>query len=100
MDHWNRKHAKAAYVPSLSRKPPPEYRYAGRWLFCEATDFLLFLAAVAAGRVYYDPAVKMVSSSSGKPEVKRRSQFRIAHADLGGLYKSSAWQVAPEGANP
>lgn len=92
MAHWNRKHAKAAYVPSLSRRPPPEYRYAKRWLLCEATDFLLFLAAVAAGRVYYDPAVKMLGSSSGKPEVKRRSQFRIAHSDLGGLYKLAAWQ--------
>ncbi|WP_199556309.1 MvaI/BcnI family restriction endonuclease [Sandaracinobacteroides hominis] len=43
MAHWNRKHAQAAYVPSLSRTPPPEYRYGANVLLCEQTDFLLFL---------------------------------------------------------
>src|SRR3546814_18715163 len=53
MAHWNRKHAQAAYVPSLFRTPPPEYKYGAHVLLCEQTDFLLFLKAFAAGRGYY-----------------------------------------------
>ena len=82
MAHWNRKHAQAAYVPSVFRAPPPQYAYGARVLLCEQTDFLLFLKAFAAGAIYYDPAVKVEHASSVKPEIKRRSQFRVAHADL------------------
>ena len=87
MAHWNRKHAQAAYVPSLFRAPPPEYRYGAHILLCEQTDFLLFLRAFAAGRIYYDPAVKVENASSAAPQIKRRSQFRVAHADLTQLYR-------------
>lgn len=86
MAHWNRKHAQAAYVPSLFRTPPPEYSYGPQVLLCEQTDFLLFLRAFAAGRIYYDPAIKVENASAPKPEIKRRSQFRVAHGDLTGLY--------------
>lgn len=87
MAHWNRKHAQAAYVPSLSRTPPPEYSYGGKVLLCEQTDFLLFLKAFSNGTVYYDPAVKIEKASSSKPDIKRRSQFRVAHTDLTQLYQ-------------
>lgn len=88
MAHWNRKHAQAAYVPSLFRTPPPEYSYGPSVLLCEQTDFLLFLKAFAAGSVYYDPAIKVENASSARPDIKRRSQFRVAHSDLPLLYKS------------
>jgi hypothetical protein len=87
MAHWNRKHAQAVYVPSLKRGPPPEYSYGAQILLCENTDFLLFLKAFAAGLVYYDPAVKIERASSARPEIKRRSQFRVAHTDLSKLYE-------------
>lgn len=87
MAHWNRKHAQAAYVPSLFRAPPPEYSYGANVLLCEQTDFLLFLRAFAAGKIFYDPAVKIEDASSGAPQIKRRSQFRVAHADLTQLYQ-------------
>lgn len=87
MAHWNRKHAQAAYVPSLFRTPPPAYSYGPSVLLCEQTDFLLFLKAFAAGSVYYDPAIKVENASSARPDIKRRSQFRVAHADLPLLYK-------------
>jgi MvaI/BcnI restriction endonuclease family len=87
MAHWNRKHAQAVYVPSIFRAPPPEYSYGSKVLLCEQTDFLLFLRAFAAGRIYYDPAVKVEQASSGGPVIKRRSQFRVAHADLTQLYQ-------------
>lgn len=86
MKHWNRKHAQAAYVPSLFRTPPPEYRYGPRILLCEQTDFSLFLKAVSDGVVYYDPGIKMEQASSPRPVIKRRSQFRVTHNQLAQLY--------------
>ncbi len=86
MAHWNRKHAQAAYVPSLFRSPPPEYSFGAKILLCEQTDFLLFLKSFASGQVYYDPAIKIENMSSKEAEVKRRSQFRVAHSDLTQLY--------------
>ncbi len=89
MAHWNRKHAQAAYVPSLFQTPPPEYSYGPEVLLCEETDFLMFLQAFATGQVYYDPAVKVENASSATPEIKRRSQFRVGHGDLKKLYRRS-----------
>jgi len=86
MAHWNRKHAQAAYVPSLFRTPPPEYSYGSRVLLCEQTDFILFLKAFAAGKVYYDPALKLEKAVSGKHVLHRRSQFRIQHSNLAQMY--------------
>ena len=87
MVHWNRKHARAAYVPSLKRGSPPEYRYGPQVELFEGTDFLLFLSAVASGDVYYDPAVKMVETG-GRLAIKRRSQFRVKHKALRQLYQA------------
>lgn len=87
LEHWDRKHAQAAYVPSLFQKPPPEYRYGPKVLLCEETDFSLFLKAVNDGVVYYDPGIKMEQASSSAPLVKRRSQFRVTHKNLPSLYK-------------
>ncbi|MDT0576704.1 MvaI/BcnI family restriction endonuclease [Croceicoccus sp. F390] len=89
MAHWNRKHAQAAYVPSLFRTPPPEYCYGPEVLLCEETDFLMFLQSFARGQVYYDPAIKLVNASTMTPEIKRRSQFRVSHNDLTVLYRRS-----------
>jgi hypothetical protein len=89
MAHWNRKHAQAAYVPSLFRTPPPEYAYGPRVLLCEQTDFILFLEAFATGVVYYDPAIKMEDASTARPGIKRRSQFRMRHAQIAQMYRKS-----------
>ena len=86
MEHWTRKHAHAAYIPSLFRTPPPQYAYCPRILLCEQTDFTLFLKAVANSSVRYDPAIKMEPSVTGNPETKRRSQFRTRFSDLANLY--------------
>lgn len=89
MAHWNRKHAQAAYVPSLFRMPPPEYSYGPRIHLCEQTDFLLFLKGFTNGVVYYDPAIKMEKASSAAPAIKRRSQFRIRHKEIKQMYHRS-----------
>lgn len=89
MDHWNRKHAQAVYVPSLSRKPPPEYYYGPQVQLCEETDFILFLKALSHGVVYYDPGIKLEHVTSTNPRPKKRSQFRIRERDLSNLYVTS-----------
>lgn len=89
MEHWNRKHAQAVYVPSLTRKPPPEYCYGSQVQLCEETDFLLFLKAMSLGVVYYDPGIKLEQVTSSNPRAKRRSQFRLKAVNLPSLYVTS-----------
>lgn len=99
MEHWKRKHNRAAYVPGESRKEPArQYRYGNRIMLGEETDFLMFLAAMAAGHVFYDPGIKMEGVSLPKPESKRRSQFRVKWKDLPSLYRTtSEFDVMAEG---
>lgn len=88
MEHWNRKHAQAAYVPSLCRAAPLAYRYASRVQLGEGTDFTVFLKAFVAGTVYYDPAMKLVEEGQSI-ETKRRSQFRVRQQQLVELYRDN-----------
>ena len=88
MQHWTRKHAHAAYVPSEARREPNlQYRYGGRVRMAGQPDFLKLLAAFAGGTVYYDPGIKLEAASSTTPRLKRRSQFRISSADLTAIYR-------------
>jgi len=88
IDHWNRKHDQACYVPSQMRKEPREYRFAKRTFLGTGTDFGRFLAAVGDKRVFYDPGIKVEGAASAAPHTHRRSQFRISFADLGLLYEN------------
>lgn len=89
--HWNRKHAHAAYVPSVRRNHPRRsYAYGDSTLLAEGTSFLSFLIAVVRGAVYYDPGIKLETTHTGA-RTKRRSQWRIAGRELGTLYRSSSW---------
>ena len=86
MAHWNRKHASAAYLPSMMRtEPHREYKYGPSARLGVGTDFLKFLSAVNSGEVYYDPGIK-AESWSHNPVVKRRSQFRIKSKGIAALY--------------
>lgn len=85
--HWMRKHARAAYVPSIKRMEAVlQYQYGGKVRLAEGTDFLLFVNAMAAGAVYYDPGIKIENYSGARPTVKKRSQFRIRSANIKLLY--------------
>lgn len=85
--HWNRKHDKAAYVPSLcQRSVPVQYRYGDRIRLGTGTDFDRFLLAISNGAVWYDPGIKLEGASTESPKLKRRSQFRIRSANLARLY--------------
>jgi hypothetical protein len=88
LEHWSHKHSKAAYVPSQCRpKPSRQYAYGHKVRLAERTDSLRLLAALAGGDVYYDPGIKLEQASTKKPEVKRRSQFRVASKNIGALYE-------------
>lgn len=86
ISHWNRKHSRAVYVPSLSRsKPDKQYHYGNNVLMGEGTSFELFLKEISVGNIYYDPGIKLENMNS-KPTTKRRSQFRIKSRYLSHLY--------------
>ena len=91
LNHWKRKHAQAAYIPSITRKPPPQYAFGPKILLCEVTDLTLFLGALADGTIYYDPALKLESDGTSKTRIKRRNQFRIRHSQLGQMYHRSEY---------
>ncbi|TAW02673.1 MvaI/BcnI family restriction endonuclease [Rhizobium ruizarguesonis] len=87
LTHWNKKHAKAVYLPGEIRKAPDtKYRYGSSAYLGEGTDFNMFLSAVAAGRVFFDPGMKVEAAASAAPKPKKRSQFRIVWKDIPSLY--------------
>lgn len=89
LQHWNRKHNQACYVPSLlDTSDGRKYKYNDKVILASGTDFQLFLAQMAIGNIYYDPGIKMENISS-KPKIKKRSQFRIKSKFLNNLYKES-----------
>ena len=84
--HWNCKHAKAAYIPSMCNKlEVRQYYYGNNILLGEGTSFLFFLFQMYKNNIYYDPGIKM-EHLSGKHKIKRRSQFRIKSKYLSLLY--------------
>lgn len=87
LTHWNRKHHRAAYIPSTLRSEPErQYRFGHLIRLCRGTDFTLFLKAVSAGQVYYDPGIKLEHINDANPVSKRRSQFRIKSRFIPNLY--------------
>lgn len=88
LTHWTRKHSNAVYVPSQKRtEPHRQYRYGNQVRLGTGTDFLLFLRAMAAGSVYYDPGLK-IESASLSPKTKARSQFRVSSRNISSLYEN------------
>jgi len=67
--------------------PPRQYQFGYPVLICDQTDFILFLKAFVAGKIYYDPGIKLVEDA-GVAVMKSRSQFRIKHSHLIELYQS------------
>lgn len=87
--HWNKKHNKACYVPSITdSQEVKKYKFGDKVILGEGTDFQLFLSQMASGNIYYDPGIKL-ENMSFKPTIKRRSQFRIKSQHLPTLYKNS-----------
>ncbi|MCI4443206.1 MAG: hypothetical protein JHC39_06825, partial [Lentimicrobium sp.] len=79
-------HNQACYVPSLSlNNEGRKYKYSNNIILGTGTDFQLFLSQMAQGNIYYDPGIKMENAST-KPQIKKRSQFRIKSKFLPNLY--------------
>ena len=96
LEHWSKKHARVAYVPSLKRDPPPEFMFSDQVTLYVGTDFARFLRAMRSGAVYFDPALKApLVNGQVVGNVHRRCQFRVRHADLGLLYDR---EIPPVGA--
>jgi len=88
LEHWSKKHMKAVYVPSKCRtEPERQYSYGYKVRLAQRTDSVRLLQAFATGAVYYDPGIKLERASSD-PEIKRRSQFRIASKNIAALYEA------------
>ena len=84
IEHWQKKHNCAAYLPYKARKvpPPPSYLYPGPAVLGTGSHFENFLVALASGAVIYDPGSSM--PIDGTP--KARSQFRTKLSALSLLY--------------
>jgi len=91
MDHWKRKHSQCVYVPCVMRQAQTggrEYYYGNNIELGRGTDFEMFLSAMLAGHVYYDPGIKLEKASDPNSSPKRRSQFRVNHKHIKQLYKN------------
>jgi hypothetical protein len=89
VEHWNRKHARAVYVPAITRQTPAgrSYSYGRRVFLGTGTDFARMLRAVASGRLVYDPGVKLEHVGGPEESLKQRHQFRIPFSALSSLYE-------------
>ena len=89
LDHWIRKHNRAAYVQSMKRDSLVRaYRYGNRVGLGEGTQFSHFLRALQSCTIYYDPGIKVTRTEAGESKVKRRNQLRVKTTDVPPLYES------------
>ena len=89
LEHWNKKHSKAVFVPAEKhREPPLRYRYGALVGLGTGADFNRVLSAIADGQLYYDPGLKLTGIGSSSPRVKRRNQFRMKSTALSRLYET------------
>ena len=93
--HWAAKHASTICVKA-SKKNGADGSVAFRYdeaIVCDDTDAGLLLAAIADGRVFYDPGLKIRNyDPTGANSVHRRNQFRTRLRDLPGLYRKARRQ--------
>lgn len=92
LEHWGRKHSKAAYIKYERQEQVgiPVYRYLNQVWLGEGTDFSIFLRVMSQGAVVYDPGSKVVNINAIQSRVKARSQFRISFNKIFRLYKTFA----------
>ncbi len=89
LSHWKQKHAKASYIPSLSRPlPQKQYSYSNNILLCTGTDFSLFMKSFYSGHIYFDPGIHIENISGEKQEPKKRSQFRMSSKSIFDIYQN------------
>lgn len=87
LEHWQRKHNRAAYVPYVKEGDAGSsvVEFGPLITLGISTSFGLFLHAFSEGKVVFDPGDKAVLSN-GKWTPHSRSQFRINLYDIGAIY--------------
>lgn len=90
IEHWAKKHNKAAYIPNMKgfKNELLAYKYSNKVILGHSTDFSLFLKQMIHGNIYLDPALKIENISSN-PKTKARNQFRINSGGIPNLYNES-----------
>ena len=92
-EHWNRKHAQAAFIGSEKRVVKEgstsirEYRYGKQVELGTGTNFSKFLSAIKEGAIAFDPGIKVERDKSGKWKSHARYPFRISSHHLHSLYE-------------
>lgn len=89
LDHWMRKHARTVFVPSEKNDRLRAYRFQSDVRLARGAAFKLLLRAIAAGKVYYDPACRAAFDHLDRvipSQSKRRNQWRVHVRDLNSLY--------------
>ncbi len=87
LDHWERKHENACYVPTL-KLDNNQYAFGNHVVLGIETSFLHFVTALNYGIIYYDPGNRVNISNGNLSSEKRRNQFRFSSSFLGGLYRN------------
>ena len=89
LEHWQRKHNRAAYVPYLRDDSgnSTHVEFGPLVTLGISTSFGLFLQAFKNGKVIYDPGDKATLINDGW-HAHSRSQFRIDLKDIGAIYHS------------
>lgn len=88
LEHWQRKHNRAAYVPYLreDRNGETTVEFGSLITLGISTSFGLFLQAFKDGKVVYDPGDK-ATLNNGRWNPHPRSQFRINLSDIMAIYQ-------------
>ncbi|MEK0264926.1 MvaI/BcnI family restriction endonuclease [Bifidobacterium mongoliense] len=88
LDHWQRKHNRAAYVPYLREDSDDStfVEFGPLITLGVSTSFGLFLQAMKDGKVVYDPGDK-ATLVNGKWVPHSRSQFRINLNHIAAIYQ-------------
>lgn len=88
LEHWQRKHNRAAYVPYLRENADGRttVEFGPLVTLGISTSFGLFLQAFQDGKAIYDPGDK-ITLKDGKWTPHSRSQFRINLNDIAAIYQ-------------
>ncbi len=96
IEHWNKKHSNACYVPSkirrlLSSNSKQQYSFGNKIILGSYTDITLLLKEIHDGNVFYDPGFKLelAIENQRNQTTKVRSSFRIKSGNLSALYKKN-----------
>jgi hypothetical protein len=88
LTHWQTKHAKTMFVPSINNRLTPASFWYGKHLYVgEGTSFLHFLKAVSDGVVVLDPGLN-TKIGAGVWKAHTRYQFRTSLTQASVLYRS------------